>query len=119
MASNESEPQARGGCLCGAVRHEVRGELHDMVNCHRRQCRRNHGHFSPYTSVAKNDPVFLEAPSLKWVSSSEHARRGFCGECGTPPEDGKQRTEAIQSSIFSPQLSEAVWIGPQVAVAVS
>lgn len=74
--------RATGGCLCGAVRYEVRGPLRDVVNCHCGQCRRTHGHFAAQTATAMDDLVLTERRGLKWFQSSEKARRGFCGECG-------------------------------------
>lgn len=38
-----------GGCLCGAVRYEVRGPLRDVLIGHCRECRRWHGHASAST----------------------------------------------------------------------
>lgn len=76
-------PHAEGGCLCGAVRYRITGPLRAVVNCHCGQCRRTHGHYAAYTSVAEADLQIEEAGSLKWyVAADGIARRGFCGRCG-------------------------------------
>ncbi len=74
--------RATGGCLCGAVRYQIRGPLRPVVNCHCGQCRRTHGNVAAYTSVARADLVLTEDRGLKWYRSSEVARRGFCRNCG-------------------------------------
>ncbi len=76
-------PRATGGCLCGAVRYDLRGKLRGVYNCHCGQCRRSHGHFGAYTSVTPDQIAFTETRGLKWYESSAIARRGFCGECGS------------------------------------
>ncbi len=80
---NTASPRATGGCLCGAVRYEIHGPLRDVVNCHCGQCRRSHGHVAAYSSVTAQDLVLREAGALTWFQSSERARRGFCGTCGS------------------------------------
>ena len=83
MTDQDSDPiTARGGCLCGAVRYEVRGPLRGVVVCHCGQCRRSHGHLGAYTSVRLEDLTVHEGGALRWYQSSEQARRGFCGTCG-------------------------------------
>jgi hypothetical protein len=80
------EVRATGGCLCGAVRFEVRGPLRDVLVCHCVECRRWSGHVWAATSAKQDDVVFVEQRGLRWVVSPEsesHARRGFCGECGS------------------------------------
>lgn len=77
-----AKPRATGGCLCGAVRYEVRGPLRDVVNCHCGQCLRTHGNVAAYTSARRADLVLTEDRGLKWYRSSDFARRGFCGDCG-------------------------------------
>ncbi len=72
-----------GGCLCGAVRYEVRGPLRNVVNCHCSMCQRLHGGVGPHSKAAKADIVIVEDRGLKWYASSERARRGFCSECGS------------------------------------
>jgi hypothetical protein len=75
-----------GGCLCGAVRYEVRGALRDVLICHCEECRRWHGHFSASTAARREDLVLLEARGLRWIQSPDSdagARRGFCAECGS------------------------------------
>ncbi len=77
---------ATGGCLCGAVRYEAHGPLRDVLICHCRECRRWHGHVSASTAVRRQDLVIREAGALRWIRSPDsdaHARRGFCGECGS------------------------------------
>jgi hypothetical protein len=71
-----------GCCLCGAVRYAVRGPLRPVVNCHCSQCLRFHGHHGAY-SGAPWAKVAISGESLRWFRSSEMARRGFCGICGS------------------------------------
>ena len=97
-----------GGCLCGAVRYEVRGPLRDVLICHCVECRRWHGHFSASTAERREDLVLLEQRGLRWIQSPDSdagARRGFCAECGSSlfgdpagdyydlPDDGLPRHE--------------------------
>ena len=75
-----------GRCLCGAVRYEVSGPLRDVVLCHCVECRRWHGHVCAATSVPREALRFVSDASLRWIDSPEsdaHARRGFCGQCGS------------------------------------
>ena len=82
MSTAPETPLYRGGCNCGAVRYEVRGQPSPVVNCHCRQCRETHGHFVGYTSVAHDDLRLTEERGLSWYHASNIARRGFCRECG-------------------------------------
>ena len=74
---------ATGGCLCGAVRYEVRGALRPVINCHCGQCRRTSGHFVAATASRREDLTLVESGGLRWYESSETARRGFCQTCGS------------------------------------
>ena len=72
----------RGGCLCGAVRYEVAGQLRPALVCHCQMCQRTHGVPAAYTAAAQGDLRLTETRGLKWYRSSAIARRGFCSECG-------------------------------------
>jgi hypothetical protein len=76
-----------GGCLCGAVRYRLTGEPRGIVNCHCSKCRRFHGNFGAYTSVAVKELEFDEERGLKWFESTTdetpNVFRGFCAECGS------------------------------------
>ncbi|HET8977899.1 MAG TPA: GFA family protein [Solirubrobacteraceae bacterium] len=77
---------ATGGCLCGAVRYEVRGPLRDVLICHCRECRRWHGHVAACTAADRRDLVLVLERGLRWIDSPHSdagARRGFCAECGS------------------------------------
>ncbi|MEA2455662.1 MAG: hypothetical protein QOI45_1924 [Thermoleophilaceae bacterium] len=77
---------ASGRCLCGAVSYEVDGPLRDVLLCHCVECRRWHGHVCAATSVPTAALRFVSDTGLRWIDSPEsdaHARRGFCGECGS------------------------------------
>ena len=80
---NEKQVQATGGCLCEAVRYEIRGPHRGVVNCHCEQCRRTSGHFVAATRASKDDFIFVEDRGLRWFVSSSFARRGFCQFCGS------------------------------------
>ncbi len=82
IAERHADPaRHQGGCLCGAVRFEVRGSLRPVVNCHCGQCLRFHGHHGAY-SGAPWENVTIAGDGLRWYQSSDAARRGFCGICG-------------------------------------
>lgn len=75
-----------GGCLCGAVRYEVHGLLRDVLLCHCEECRRWGGHISASSAADRDELVITEGRGLRWIDSPRsdaHARRGFCGECGS------------------------------------
>jgi hypothetical protein len=75
-----------GRCLCGAVRFEIDGPLRDVSVCHCVECRRWHGNPGGYTAAPREALRLTGEDSLRWIDSPEsdaHARRGFCGECGS------------------------------------
>ena len=85
-ASSRGEPRATGQCLCGAVRYEVRGPLRDVLLCHCVECRRWGGYMGAFTSAQLEHFSLSGEDALRWVpspGSDRHARRGFCGECGS------------------------------------
>ncbi|PKP84810.1 MAG: aldehyde-activating protein [Alphaproteobacteria bacterium HGW-Alphaproteobacteria-2] len=72
---------ATGSCLCGAVHYRVTGRLRPVIACHCTQCRKTSGHHVAATS-APRESVAVEG-DVTWYASSELARRGFCGICGS------------------------------------
>jgi hypothetical protein len=76
-----------GGCLCAAVRYQVRGPLRGVVACHCSNCRRWHGHHGAYTSAPVDRLRVLDDRVLRWYDSATDAtpdvRRGFCRNCGS------------------------------------
>jgi len=81
--STDAKLRATGGCLCGAVRYEVRGPLRPVVACHCTQCRRMTGHFLAATAAREGDYTITRDAALKWYHASKDARRGFCADCGS------------------------------------
>lgn len=72
-----------GGCLCGAVRYQVKGPLRGVVNCHCSMCQRLHGNFGPHSKAGKMNITITRGDGLSWYKTSEVARRGFCNVCGS------------------------------------
>lgn len=71
----------RGSCLCGRVTYRVAGALRPVVACHCGQCRKTSGHHVAATSAAREGVEITG--DVTWYRSSETARRGFCGTCGS------------------------------------
>ncbi|HVP29252.1 MAG TPA: GFA family protein [Myxococcota bacterium] len=74
-----------GGCLCGAVRYEVDGELGPMGHCHCRTCRKAHA--AAFATTAR-----VERSRFRWTAgegalssfeSTPGKKRFFCPRCGS------------------------------------
>jgi hypothetical protein len=68
------------------VRYEVAGPLRDVSVCHCVECRRWHGNPGGYTAAPREALRLTGEDRLRWIDSPQsdaHARRGFCGECGS------------------------------------
>ncbi|WP_420959976.1 GFA family protein [Brucella sp. IR073] len=73
-----------GGCQCGAVRFRVEGKLTDGSICHCRMCQKAFGNvFASLVSVPEEGLTWTRS-TPKRFQSSNHVRRGFCENCGTP-----------------------------------
>ena len=71
----------KGSCLCGAVTYQVHGPLRPVIACHCTQCRKTSGHHVAATSAQREDVEIIG--EVTWFRSSDSARRGFCGICGS------------------------------------
>lgn len=67
--------------MCGQVTYRVSGPLRPVVACHCQQCRKTSGHHVAATSALRSDIEILG--HVTWFASSDTARRGFCGTCGS------------------------------------
>jgi len=71
-----------GGCLCGAVRYEVRGALRHILVCHCGECRRWAGRAWAATAARTGDLTITG--DVVWrpsPDSEHHAKRGNCAVC--------------------------------------
>ena len=90
-----------GSCLCGAVKFEAEN-LRNVLACHCRQCRKTTGNYMSATAATDADLKMIVTRGLKWYRSSDAAKRGFCGECGSVlfwKGDGKDYTAIAAGSI--------------------
>ena len=74
----------RGGCYCGAVEIEMRGDPLDMGYCHWEDCRRySAAPVSAFTLWKKENVTLTKgAEFLGRFKSSEISERQYCTKCG-------------------------------------
>lgn len=76
-------PSHTAHCLCGEVKLEIAGPMRDISACHCRQCLRWHGHAPAYSKARWSHIDLSGGDRILWYRSSETARRGSCGICGS------------------------------------
>ncbi|MFM9890602.1 MAG: GFA family protein [Rickettsiales bacterium] len=73
----------KGGCHCGALRYEVKGEAAVHYLCHCNDCRRHAGAPMVGWATFPEDALDIIKGQPKIYTSSEHVTREFCPDCGT------------------------------------
>jgi hypothetical protein len=80
-----SQNHVAGGCACGAIKFVVTLPVLWCTHCHCHSCRRHHGAaIVTWFGVASANFRLSGREHLKWHVCSENAKRGFCGNCGSP-----------------------------------
>ena len=77
-----------GGCLCGRIRYEYRGEVGPAAYCHCADCRRSTGSAFNVGVRLRTDGfrVLRGEPRAftKTADSGNSLTRHFCADCGSP-----------------------------------
>jgi len=94
-----------GGCLCGAVRYRVKGEMRDVIACHCTQCRKQSGHYYAATQALRANLMVKGLENITDYRASDDATRSFCKICGSAlfwTMDGSEHTSILAGSLDSP-----------------
>jgi hypothetical protein len=77
-----------GGCNCGQLRYEIRGEPSVVLACHCLNCQRQSGSAFSVNLIITADQLTLHGEPKVYddanTESGQHAYRHFCGHCGSP-----------------------------------
>jgi hypothetical protein len=74
-----------GGCLCGGVRYEVRGEFLRASHCHCSRCRRHSGAAASTQGRVRREDFSLSsgADLVRVYKPETGAVKAFCSTCGS------------------------------------
>ena len=84
MNDPTTPPPVEGGCLCGALRYRATPTHREGYYCHCRMCQLAFGNTRAAFINLRKDEVEWTRGVPTHFASSNFARRGFCGQCGTP-----------------------------------
>jgi len=84
----------KGGCACGKVSVEARGEPYRVGVCHCLTCRKLHSMPFSFYAVFPPDAVTITG-KVDVFASSEHGRRYFCPACGSQVYSHYSRADEI------------------------
>jgi len=77
----------KGGCLCGAIRYEVKSDPVRVANCHCDDCRRATGaSFTTNVFVKEDDLVIVKGTPRSFQHTADSGAtmtKEFCGDCGS------------------------------------
>lgn len=107
-----------GGCLCGAVRYEARGEPLYAGHCYCEDCRKASGSgFIPFMGYARESVRFSGQPRqfTSKAANGNDAVRNFCGVCGGLVFGGTVGKDR-QFTIYAGSLDDPTAFRPRVAI---
>ncbi|MBM3502610.1 MAG: GFA family protein [Alphaproteobacteria bacterium] len=104
-----------GGCQCGRVRYEIRGEPLAVYACHCRECQRQSASaFGLSMPVHRKDVVMSGAAPKRFIRQAKSGRTvtgAFCETCGTRLFH-EPSGEADTVNIKPGTLDDPSWIEP-------
>lgn len=77
----------KGGCLCGAVRYELKAEPRGIAICHCTHCRRQSGSLFSFNLVIREADYRQFGETAVFIDtgdSGQPVHRHFCTTCGSP-----------------------------------
>jgi hypothetical protein len=81
-------PPIVGGCLCGAIRYEIKAPVAALRVCHCTHCQKNTGAGASVNAVvAGADFAVTQGTPKRFTTKADSGRtliRHFCGDCGSP-----------------------------------
>ena len=101
-----------GGCHCGALRYEARGEPFEPALCHCVDCRRVSG--APalaWFTVRAADFAYTRGAPARYASSTRAARE-FCGLCGAQITFAQQELAGAQIDVTTASLDHPEAVPP-------
>lgn len=113
--------ELRGGCLCGAVRYEVRGEPMMTGHCYCEDCRRSSGtgHCTHVVVTAAAFGVTGETRAYERAAESGNiVARRFCPTCGSPVYSTNAGMPGL-AFIRASSLDDPSAVTPQMSVYAS
>jgi hypothetical protein len=113
-----SDELMTGGCLCGALRYEARGEPIYMGHCYCVDCRKASGSgFIPFIGVA-GDAMRVTGESREFRTKAARggdATRNFCPVCGGLVFGG-ERGISDSFTIYAGSLDDPSVFQPTIAI---
>jgi hypothetical protein len=106
----------RGGCLCGAVRYSLTGQVTLPNACHCHMCRRHHGALGVFIGAKRAAIELKGADNILWFQSSPGAERGSCKICGSKLFWRQTDGEAMDATVGSLdrqadfELQSHIWV---------
>jgi hypothetical protein len=76
-----------GGCLCGAVRYELKADPLMCVTCHCKNCQRQAGSALSIIIGVPEDAIDISGEYKTYNDTGDSGatvKRQFCGDCGSP-----------------------------------
>jgi len=101
-----------GGCLCGQIRYEAKGEPVAVATCHCRSCQRlSGGPFLTFVGFEPQNVVWIKDEPTTY-ESSETVQRGFCPTCGSTVSFARPTHNVI--SVMAGSLDDPDSITPEM-----
>jgi hypothetical protein len=108
-----------GGCLCGAIRYQLKSEPKIMGVCHCSHCAKQSGSvFSVNIVVPVSD--YVQTGQTKVFKdtgdSGQPVYRHFCGDCGSPILSKMPSMEGVAVVVKAGTLDDATGLSPAIEV---
>ncbi len=111
-----------GGCLCGAIRYEVKSDPVRVANCHCDDCRKTTGaSFATNVFVNEDDLVILQGSPRSFQHPSDSGStmtKEFCADCGSQLFGSGTRSTGVKN-VKVGSIDDASFVQPSINVFVS